>query len=104
MREEKAFADVRALEDIISRLSTVRDQVGGFNASTYEDAGGALWAGRERNRFTNRLDEVRQSHSQISGQIELAISDCRNRQRTLAYSINPIEHPIIFAQAAAIAL
>lgn len=104
MSDEQALADVRELEDIIGRLNTVRNTVGEFSINTYEDAGGALWAGQKRNSFTNEFDTAKSSHSQISEQIGQAISDCKSKQRSLAFSINALEHPILSAQALTIAL
>lgn len=104
MSDEQALAKVRELENIITRLARVRDSVGDFRIDTYKDAGGALWSGQKRDRFTDRFDTAKSSHSQISEQIGQAISDCKSRQRTLAFSINPLEHPILSAQALTIAL
>ncbi|MDR6865508.1 hypothetical protein J2Y69_000090 [Microbacterium resistens] len=104
MSDEQALAQVRELEDIITRLNAVRDSVGGFRVDEYEDAGGALWAGQKRSRFTAALDSAKSDYAQISGQIGQAIGDCKNRQRTLAFSINPLEHPILSAQAVTMAL
>jgi hypothetical protein len=104
MREERVLANVRELEDVIGQLESVRDAVREFRISTYEDAGGALWAGQKRHRFTREFDSAKSSHSRISEQIGQAISDCKSKQRALAFSINPFEHPLLSAQALAIAL
>lgn len=104
MSDEQVLAKVRELEEIISRLASVRDSVSGFGVNSYKDAGGGLWAGQKRNLFTGRFDTAKSSHSQISEQIGQAISDCKSKQRSLAFSINPLEHPILSAQAITIAL
>ncbi|NQX11502.1 hypothetical protein HQQ80_07695 [Microbacteriaceae bacterium VKM Ac-2855] len=104
MSDEQALAQVRELEGIINKLNNVRGDVEGFRVDGYRDAGGALWAGQERTSFTTALDSAKSDHAQISEQIGQAISDCKNKQRSLAFSINPIEHPILSMQAVTIAL
>lgn len=104
MNEELALAQVRELDEIISHLEGVRSSVDGFRVDDYRDAGGALWAGQHRTRFTGAVDDATSNHAQISEQIGQAISDCKSKQRSLAFSINPIEHPILSAQAVTIAL
>jgi len=104
MRDEQALARVRELEGVIDRLKSVRDAVNELSISAYEKAGGALWAGQKRNRFTESYEVAKTGHSRIGDQIGQAISDCKSKQRSLAFSINPVEHPLLSAQAVAIAL
>ncbi|MFF2772924.1 hypothetical protein ACFVUP_38075 [Streptomyces bacillaris] len=104
MSDEQALAKVRELEDVIAQLASVRDAVHDVSINSYEDAGSALWAGQKRDRFTERFDTAKSSYARISEQIGQAISDCKSRQRSLAFSINPLEHPILSAQAITIAL
>ena len=104
MSDEQALAQVRELEDIISQLNNIRSNVEGFRVDDYQDAGGAQWAGQGRTRFTAALDTAKSDYTQISEQIGQAISDCKTKQRALALSINPLEHPILSAQAVLIAL
>lgn len=104
MNDEQTLAKVRELEGIISRLNRVRDTVRDFSITTYSDAGGALWAGQTRDRFADHFGIAASSYSQISEQIGQAISDCKSKQRSLAFSINAAEHPVIYAQALSIAL
>jgi hypothetical protein len=104
MTEERALAHVRALEEVIDQLKDVRGNVDDFRTDDYKDAGGGLWAGTRRTRFTRALEDAKSDHARIAEQIGQAISDCKNKQRSLAFSINPLEHPIISAQAVAIAL
>lgn len=104
VNEEQALAQVRELDDIVARLDTVRGEAEEFRVDDYKDAGGALWAGQSRTSFTDALDAARSDHARISDQIGQAISDCKSKQRALAFSINPLEHPILSAQAVAIAL
>ena len=104
MSDEQALARVRELEAVIVQLKRVRSQVHDFNIGTYEDAGRALWAGQKRTSFTNRFDAAKSNFGRISEQILQAISECKSKQRSLAFSINPIEHPVLSVQAIAIAL
>lgn len=104
MSDEQALAKIRELEDVIAQLASVRDSVRDVSINAYKDAGSALWAGQKRDRFTERFDTAKSSHARISEQIGQAISDCKSRQRSLAFSINPLEHPILSAQAITIAL
>lgn len=104
MTDERALARVRELEEVIRELANVRNAVNGFSISSLKDAGGALWAGEKRDRFVESFEAAEASHSKISEQIGQAIDDCKNKQRTLAFSINPLEHPILSAQALTIAL
>jgi len=104
MSDEQALARVQELEEVIDRLTKVRGEVHGFSINTYEDAGGALWAGQKRNGFVKRCETATSNFARVSDQIGQAIGDCKSKQRTLAFSINPIEHPILSAQALAIAL
>ncbi|MFE4467353.1 hypothetical protein ACFRFH_00945 [Leifsonia sp. NPDC056824] len=104
MSDEQALARVRELEEVIDRLKKARSNVHTFSISTYEDAGSALWAGQKRNGFVKRFDTAKSNFDRISEQIGQAIGECKSKQRSLAFSINPIEHPILSAQAVAIAL
>ncbi|MWV32534.1 hypothetical protein [Rathayibacter iranicus] len=104
MNEELALAQVRELDDVIAQLDTVRGEADGLRVDDYKDAGGALWAGQSRTSFTDALDAARSDHARISDQIGQAIGDCKSKQRALAFSINPLEHPVLSAQAVAIAL
>lgn len=104
MNGEQVLAQVRELEEIINRLNAVRDSVNGFRVGQYRDAGKALWAGQQRTRFISVVDTAISDHAQIGVQIGQAISDCKSRQHALAFSINPLEHPILSAQAVTIAL
>ncbi len=104
MSDEQALARVRELEAVIHQLERVRGDVRDFSVGTYEDAGRAVWAGQKRTRFTNRFDVAKSNFDRISEQIGQAISECKSKQRSLAFSINPIEHPLLSVQAIAIAL
>ncbi|SEI17741.1 MULTISPECIES: hypothetical protein [unclassified Leifsonia] len=104
MSDEVALARVLELEDVIGRLQRVKDAVGGFGIDAYRDAGGGLWAGQKRNRFMEGFEAAKSSHSRIGDQIGEAIGECKRKQRSLAFSINAIEHPALSAQAIAIAL
>lgn len=104
MSDEQALAQVQELEEIVSQLDAARARVNEFSIATYEYAGAALWAGQRRTRFAVAFEEARSHYGQISEQIGQAIGDCKSRQRTLALSINPIEHPALSAQALWIAL
>jgi len=104
MRDEQALARVRELEAVIGRLQKVRDAVSRVNVSAYEHAGAGLWAGQKRNQFKQGFDAAKSSHSRIGQQIEQAIDDCKSKQRSLAYSINVLEHPVLAAEALAVAL
>ncbi|AZZ55985.1 hypothetical protein C5E08_08860 [Rathayibacter iranicus] len=104
MNEEQALAQVQELDDVISQLNAVRGEADGFQVDDYKDAGGALWAGEKRTSFTGALDAAKSDHARISDQIGQAIGDCKNKQRALAFSISPLEHPILSAQALAIAV
>ncbi|PPF62123.1 hypothetical protein C5C18_14905 [Rathayibacter tritici] len=95
---------MQELDEIIAQLNTVRSTVQAFRVDDYRDAGGAQWAGQRRARFTAAVDTAKSNFEQISEQIEQAISDCKSKQRTLAFSINPLEHPALSVQAVAIAL
>lgn len=104
MSDQQSLARVRELADIIGRLQKVRDAVEGFRVDTFKDAGGARWAGQQRNRFTDSFEAATSSHSRVSDQIGQAIGDCKSKQRSLAFSINAVEHPDLSVQAIAIAL
>ncbi|MWV76034.1 hypothetical protein [Rathayibacter rathayi] len=104
MNDERALAQVQELDEVIAQLNTVRSTVQAFRVDDYKDAGGAQWAGQGRTRFTASVDTAKSNFEQISEQIEQAISDCKSKQRTLAFSINPLEHPALSVQAVAIAL
>ena len=104
MSDERALAQVQELEENVNQLSTVRNQDNEFSVSAYENAGAALWAGQRRTRFAVAFEDARSGCAQISEQIGQAISDCKSKQRTLAYSINPVEHPALSVQALWIAL
>ncbi|NRD09448.1 hypothetical protein [Rathayibacter agropyri] len=104
MNEDQALAQVRELDEVIAQLDTVRGEAEGFRVDDYKDAGGALWAGQSRTSFTGALDGARSDYARISDQIGQAIGDCKSKQRALAFSINPLEHPVLSAQAVAIAL
>jgi len=104
MSDEQALARILDLEDIIGRLQKAQDAAGKFRVDDLEHAGSALWAGQQRKRFKDGFDSAKSSHSQIGDQIGQAIADCRSKQRALAFSINPVEHPALSAQAFLIAL
>lgn len=104
MSDEQALARVRELEAVIAQLERVRSEVHDFSIGTYKDAGRALWAGQKRTSFTNRFDAAKSNFDRISEQIGQAIGECKSKQRSLAFSINPIEHPLLSVQAIAIAL
>ena len=104
MSDEQTLARVRELEEVIDRLKKVRSNAHAFSISTYADAGGALWAGQKRNSFVKRFETAKSTFVRISDQIGQAIGECKSKQRSLAFSINPIEHPILSTQALAIAL
>ena len=97
MSDEQALARVRELE-------RVRSAVHDFNFGTYKDAGRALWAGQKRTSFMNRFDAAKSNFDRISEQIGQAIGECKSKQRSLAFSINPVEHPLLSVQAISIAL
>lgn len=99
MNEEQTLARVRELEDIITRLVKVRDEVSDFRVDVYRDAESARWAGEQRSTFTACHDRAKDAHARVAGRIEAAIGDCKSRQRALASSINPVEHPVLAAQA-----
>ena len=100
----QAIAKIREIEDVIGELKGVRGSVEGFDIGRYEDAAGAQWAGQKRNTFTAQFDAARSSYGRISEQIGQAIEDCKSKQRSLAGSINAVEHPIIAAEAWATAM
>lgn len=104
MNDAQILARVLELDVVIGRLQKVRDAVGGFSVDSYKDAGRGSWAGQKRNQFVDGYESAKTSHSRIGDQIGDAIGECKSKQRTLAFSINVLEHPEFSAQAIAIAL
>ncbi|QIM16215.1 hypothetical protein G7067_06930 [Leucobacter insecticola] len=103
MNDERLLKQVIELGVIVTKLRNVRSEVWGFNINTYENAGANQWKGKGRDRFTSRFEDARSTFAQIDGQIGQAIRDCKSKQWSLAFSINPIEHPLLSAQAIGIA-
>lgn len=104
MREQRILAQIRELEGVVHRLERVRDEVSGVDIQRLEDARGGRWAGQKRVAFKTVFDGARSSHARISSEIGDAIGDCKSKQRVLAGSINPLEHPLLSAEAYLIAL
>ncbi|KQR53962.1 hypothetical protein ASF88_03735 [Leifsonia sp. Leaf336] len=104
MHEQRILAQIRELEGVVHRLERVRDAVGEVDVQRLEDAGAGHWAGQRRVAFKTVFDEARSSHARISSEIGDAIGDCKSKQRALAGSINPLEHPLLSAEAYLIAL
>jgi hypothetical protein len=102
--EERILAQIHELEGVVHRLERVRDTVGRVDIQRLESARGCSWAGQKRIEFTSALNEARSSHARISSEIGDAIGECKSRQRALAASIDPLERPLLSAEAHVIAL
>ncbi|MGH1550602.1 hypothetical protein ACRAWB_16055 [Leifsonia poae] len=104
MHEQRILAQIRELEGVVHRLERAREAADAVNIQRLESARGGRWAGQKRSEFRSVFDEARSGHARIGSEIGDAIGDCKSKQRALAASINPIEHPLLSAEAYLIAL
>lgn len=99
MDAQAALNKIYELDRAISQFNNIRNELGNYRIQTLARSGSGRWAGRQKKRYMQQLDEARLHLNQARNQVGQAISDCKSRQRSLASTIDPIEHPILSAQA-----
>lgn len=99
MDAQGALNKIYELERAISQFNNIRNELGNYRIQTLARAGSGQWAGQQKKQYSHQLDDARLHLNQARNQVGQAISDCKSRQRALASMIDPIEHPLLSAQA-----
>lgn len=99
MSEAYKVEQIRALKDAITQFRHISRDLQNYQIQTLAHAGSSQWSGYQKNQYNVKLDNAQTNLNQAKQQVEQAISDCKARQWSLAWSIDGEQHPLLFAQA-----